>query len=185
MTLRSIPNAITVARLVMAPPLLWLLLGGHYLAALWLAMLAGLSDALDGFLARRFGWRSILGGILDPIADKLLMSVCFFGLWWTGNLPTWLVAVVLVRDLVILVGAFFWWRLKGAFEAAPSGISKMTTLVQITLIVLVLAHLAGTDLALSWLPPLLLATAAMTLASGVDYVVRYGLLAWHVYRSKQ
>ena len=185
MTLSWIPNAITIARMVVALPLLWLLVNGHYLPAFWLAVAAGASDGIDGFLAQRFGWRSVLGGVLDPIADKLLMSVCFLGLWWSLNLPTWLVAVVLIRDLVIVLGAFFWWRLVGTFTPAPTGISKMTTLIQIVLIALMLAHLAGMDFAQSWVPPLMLATAAMTVASGGDYVVRYGSRAWRVYRSKQ
>ena len=83
MNLSWIPNAITIARMVMALPLLWLLVNGHYPQAFWLALVAGASDALDGLLAQRFGWRSALGGLLDPIADKLLMSVCFLGLWWS------------------------------------------------------------------------------------------------------
>ena len=115
-------------------PLLWLLMHEHYAQAFWLALVAGASDALDGFLAKRFGWQSVLGGILDPIADKLLLSVCFFGLWWSGHLPTWLVALVLGRDLVILLGAFAWWRLLGSFKPAPSGISKCTTLTQLVLV---------------------------------------------------
>ncbi len=185
MTLSWIPNAITIARMVVALPLLWLLIAGHYPQAFWLALAAGASDALDGFIAQRFGWRSVLGGVLDPIADKLLMSVCFLGLWWTFNLPTWLVAVVLIRDAVIVLGAFCWWRLTGAFTPAPTGISKMTTLLQIALITIMLAHLAGMDLAQSWVPPLVLATAAMTVLSGGDYVVRYGSKAWGFYRSRQ
>lgn len=185
MTLSWLPNAITITRMVMALPLLWLLMNGHYPQAFWLALLAGASDALDGFIAKRFGWRSVIGGVLDPIADKLLLSVCFFGLWWSGHLPSWLVAVVLIRDLVILFGAYIWWRLVGSFKPAPSGISKMTTLAQIVLIALVLAHLASFDIAQAWVPPLMLATAAMTLVSGGDYVVRYGLRAWRAKRSRQ
>jgi cardiolipin synthase len=159
-------------------PLLWLLMRGQYAPAFWLLVLAGASDALDGIIARHFGWRSELGGILDPIADKLLLSVCFFGLWWSAHLPTWLVAVVLGRDLVILLGAWAWWRLVGAFKADPSGISKVTTLSQLVLVGLLLARLSGHDVARDWLPPIVLATAGVTVASGVDYVVRYGLLAW-------
>jgi cardiolipin synthase len=185
MTLAWIPNAITVARMVMALPLLWLLMNAHYPQALWLALFAGATDALDGFIAKRYGWRSVLGGILDPIADKLLLGVCLFGLWWSQNLPTWLVAVVLLRDLVVLLGALAWWRLNGSLEPAPSGISKVTTLTQIVLVALVLAHLAGFDLAQAWVPPLVLATAAITLISGGDYVLRYGLRAWRLSRSRR
>jgi cardiolipin synthase len=185
MTPSSLPNAITIARLVVSLPLLWLLMNGHFPQAFWLAIIAGASDALDGFLARRFGWRSVLGGILDPIADKLLISVCFFGLWWTQHLPTWLVAVVMIRDVIILVGAYTWWRMNDAFEAEPTGISKMTTVTQLVLIALVLAHLAGYEFLQDWAPPLMLATAAITVVSGGDYMVRYGLRAWHLHRSRR
>lgn len=180
MTPSSIPNAITIARLVVSLPLLWLLMNGYFPQAFWLALVAGASDALDGFLARRFGWRSRVGAILDPIADKLLVSVCFFGLWWTGQLPTWFFCVVIGRDVVILLGSFVWWRLNGSFEAAPTMISKLTTLAQLVLIALMLAHLAHLDMAQPLVPPLLLVTAAVTVASGVDYVVRYGLRAWRL-----
>ena len=173
-----LPNAITLARVLACLPLLWLLMRGQYVPAFWLAIAAGASDALDGILAKQFGWESQLGGILDPIADKLLLSVCYFGLWWTGYLPTWLMAVVLGRDVVILLGAFAWWRLIGAFTPDPSGISKVTTLTQLVLVALVLARLAGFDLPQSWVPPLVLATAAITVVSGLDYVLRYGVRAW-------
>lgn len=185
MTPSSIPNAITIARLVVSLPLLWLLMNGNFAPAFWLALVAGASDALDGFLARRFGWRSALGGVLDPIADKLLVSVCFFGLWWAGELPTWMLAVVIGRDVIILLGAFVWWRLNGSFEAAPTTISKLTTLAQLVLIALMLAHLAHIDAAHMLVQPLMLATAAVTLASGGDYVLRYGLRAWRMRGGKQ
>ena len=182
MTPAQIPNAITIARMVMALPLLWLLAEERFTQALWLALVAGASDALDGFLAKRYGWQSVLGGILDPIADKLLLSVCFFGLWWSAHLPTWLVAIVLVRDLVIVAGAFAWWRLTGSIKAAPTGISKLTTLMQLVLVAMVLAHLAGLDIAPGWVQPLMLATAGVTLVSGLDYVLVYGKRAWRAKR---
>ena len=92
MTRAQLPNALTVSRMVMALPLLWLLASARWQAALVLALVAGATDVLDGFLAKRYGWQSVLGGILDPIADKLLLSVCFLGLWSSGQLPTWIVA---------------------------------------------------------------------------------------------
>jgi cardiolipin synthase len=175
-----IPNAITLARVVASLPLLWLLMRGQFAPAFWLALIAGASDALDGIIAKQFGWQSVLGGILDPIADKLLLSVCFFGLWWNQVLPTWLLVVVLGRDVVILLGAWAWWRLIGAFTPEPSGISKVTTMSQLLLVGLVLAHLAGYDFAPTWHAPLMLATAGVTMVSGVDYVVRYGARAWRL-----
>lgn len=174
MTSNQLPNAITIARMVMALPLLWLLMNAQYRPAFGLAIIAGATDALDGFLAKRYGWQSELGGLLDPIADKLLLSTCFFGLWWSGLLPGWLVSVILLRDLVILVGARAWWRLEGQFRAEPSGLGKATTLSQLVLVAMVLARPAGFAIFPGWIPPLALATAAITLLSGVDYVLRYG-----------
>jgi cardiolipin synthase len=178
MTPSQLPNAITVGRMVMALPLLWLLMNANYRPAFVLAVIAGASDGLDGLLAKRFGWQSDLGGLLDPLADKLLLSVCFFGLWWSGLLPTWLVAVVLARDAIIVAGAWAWSRLEGGFKAEPSGISKATTLAQLLLIALVLAQPAGLHLWPDWIPPMALATAAITVLSGLDYVLRFGRRAW-------
>ena len=178
MNWRWIPNAITLARVLASLPLFWLLEHKQFAPAFWLAVAAGLSDALDGIIAKRYDWQSLLGGVLDPIADKLLLNACFVGLWWTGQLPAWLVGLVLGRDLVILVGAFAWWRLIGAFTPEPSGISKATTLVQLLLVVMVLSLLAGHPVASNWIPPLAFATGLVTLVSGLDYVVRYGARAW-------
>ncbi|MGH8030463.1 MAG: CDP-alcohol phosphatidyltransferase family protein [Arenimonas sp.] len=185
MSLRWLPNAITIARMVLALPLLWALATAQFALAFWLAVVAGVSDAADGWLARRFTWASHAGSLLDPLADKLLLGVCFAGLWWSQQLPTWLVVLVLARDVVIVAGALVWWRALGPFEAAPTRLSKINTLMQIVLVAAVLADAAftgslpaGTDragpLPLVWLQALLLACAALTLASGLDYVIRYG-----------
>jgi cardiolipin synthase len=185
MSLRWVPNAITVGRMVLALPLLWALATGQFLLAFWLAVVAGASDAVDGWLAKRFRWDSRSGGLLDPLADKLLLGVCFVGLWWSQRLPTWLVVLVLARDVVIVAGALAWWRTLGPFDAAPTRLSKLNTVLQVGLVVAVLADAAFTGslppgagragpLPLVWLQALLLACAALTLASGVDYVVRYG-----------
>jgi cardiolipin synthase len=176
MNWRWIPTAITVSRVLAALPLFWLLKTQAYEPAFWLAVAAALTDALDGIIAKGFGWQSWLGGVLDPIADKLLLAACFIGLW-LHPLPTWLVALVLGRDLVILAGALAWWRLVGSFTPEPSGISKATTLVQLMLVAMVLALLAHHPVAADWIPPVVLATGAVTLVSGLDYVVRYGAKA--------
>lgn len=184
MRLNWLPNAITAARMVLTVPLLWLLAIGAYLPAFWLALVAGLSDGVDGYLARQFDWSSALGGVLDPVADKLFVSVCYFGLWWSGHLPGWLVALVFSRDVVIAAGGFAWWQLSGAFEAAPSRLSKFNTAIQIVLVACVLANLALYRLPHDWLTALMLATAGLTVASGLDYVIRYGLRAKRDYGSK-
>ncbi len=180
----QIPNAITITRMVVALPLLWLLAGEHFREALVLALIAGASDLLDGFLAKRYGWQSVLGGILDPIADKLLLMVCFVGLWWSEHLPTWLVATIFLRDLTVGLGAFAWWKWAGSIRPAPTGISKVTTLSQLVLVALVLAQLSGFDFAPTWIGPLMLATAAITVVSGLDYVIVYCLRAWRGQRGR-
>ena len=177
MTWSWIPNAITLGRVLASLPLFWLLIHEYYSAALWLAIAAGLSDALDGVLAKGMGWESTLGGVLDPIADKMLLTACYLGMW-KAPLPTWLVAVVIGRDIVILIGAAVWWRIVGAFRPEPSGISKATTATQLVLAALVLSHLAGHEFGKQWVPGLALATAALTVVSGLDYVLSYGVRAW-------
>ena len=186
MSLRWLPNAITIGRMVLALPLLWALTTAQFALAFWLAVVAGASDAVDGFLAKHFRWDSPAGGLLDPLADKLLLGVCFVGLWWSAHLPAWLVALVLGRDVVIVAGAMVWWRTLGPFTAAPTQLSNFNTLLQIGLVAAVLADAAFAGslpagagrstgpLPLVWLQALLLACAALTTASGVDYVVRYG-----------
>ena len=187
MRLRWIPNAITLARLVLALPLLWLLVRGRFFEALCLAVVAGLSDGLDGFLAKRYDWRTALGGVLDPIADKVMLMACFFGLWWSLQIPGWIVALVFARDLVIVAGAFAWWRVIGTFKPSPSPVSKANTALQILLVALLLVALVARAVALPidrGCRAMLLAVAVLTVASGADYVIRYGTRAIRAHRSK-
>ena len=178
MKLRHLPNAITGLRLAMAPVLLWVLWAGYFPEALWLAVVAGASDALDGLLAKRFGWQSRLGSLLDPAADKLLLASAFVGLLLAGALPAWVVGLALARDLVIVTGAAVWWRLAGPFDGEPSWLGKATTVAQIALVLACMVDLAGWDVPVNRLIDGILAVAFLTFVSGVDYVVRYGAKAW-------
>lgn len=179
---RHLPNAITGLRLAMAPVLLWLLWAGHFQAALVVALVAGASDLVDGFLAKRFGWQSRLGSLLDPIADKLMLGLAVLGLWLAAMLPAWLVGLVLVRDLVIVTGALAWWRVGGPFDGKPTLLGKLCTLSQLGLVLLCLLELAGWVLPLQARKEAVIAVALLTFSSGVDYVVRYGVLAWQAKR---
>lgn len=174
---RHLPNALTILRLAMAPALPWLLAIGETRAALWVALVAGLSDALDGWLAKRFGWQSRLGSLLDPLADKLMLGLGALGLWLAGALPGWLLLLIAGRDVVIVAGAIAWWRLAGPFDGAPSLLSKGTTVAQVLLVLAGLLGLAGV-LPMPLPAAALAAVAALTLASGLDYVIRYGVRAW-------
>lgn len=179
MQARDIPNLITFLRLLLVPPIVVALLTGHYTLALTLFIIAGLSDALDGFLAKTFHWTSRLGGLLDPIADKLLLVSCYLALTWQGLLPVWLTAVVIGRDLVILSGAILYNALIERVEAAPSVISKINTLSQLLLVVAVLFNYGAQVLPTGWLDLLVHGVFATTLLSGADYVWTWGWRAWN------
>ncbi len=177
MNWRHLPNAITGLRLAMAPLLLWLLWANHFQTALAVALVAGISDLVDGFLAKRFGWQSRLGSLLDPIADKLMLGLALVGLWLVAMLPAWLVGLVLVRDLVIVAGAAAWWRLGGPFDGEPTLLGKLCTLSQVALVLLCLVELAGWPLPLQVRLEAILLVALLTFFSGIDYVIRYGVRA--------
>ena len=182
MNLRHLPNAITGLRLAMAPLLLWLLWSRHFQLALGVALVAGASDLLDGFLAKRFGWQSRLGSLLDPIADKLMLGLAMLGLWLVAMLPGWLVGLVLVRDLVIVAGALAWWRVGGPFDGKPTLLGKLSTLAQLALVLVCLVELAGWLLPLQVRKETLIVAALLTFVSGMDYVIRYGVIAWQAKR---
>lgn len=143
----------------------WLLVTGHVQGAFWLFVLAGVSDAVDGFLAKRFGWQTTLGAYLDPLADKLLIVSVFVAMGVLGELPSWIVIAVVSRDILILLGVILSWLIGDPIQIRPSIISKANTTAQIVLAAAVLAD-EGFDLGLSdarhvltWL------TAALTMAS--------------------
>ena len=168
---RYLPNAITLARIALVAPLVWLIANHRFEAALIIVAVAGASDALDGLLAKRYGWQSWLGGVLDPLADKLLLVACFVSLDLAGAIPDWLMWLVVGRDLVIAAGATAYHFLIGRVVPQPSLLSKITTFIQIVCALALLLKLSGLlplpdsiDETLIWL------TALATAASGVHYV---------------
>jgi cardiolipin synthase len=167
---RDIPNLICVVRILLVPPIVVLMLRGEFALVLALFALAGASDGLDGFLARRYDWGSRLGAILDPLADKLLMVCTYATLGWMGLLPLWLVVIVLGRDVVIVAGALAYHRLCRGIEMAPSRISKANTLFQILLVLLVMVAPLGLALPEWVMAGMLTVVAWTTLLSGGNYV---------------
>lgn len=143
LALRDLPNVLTVTRMLLVAPLVYLLLTEHYGSALMLALVVGFSDWLDGALARRFGWQSEFGGMLDPLADKLMMISLFATLAWLDALPWWLFGLAVLRDLVIVAGGLFYHYRVERFHAEPTRLSKFNTLAQLVLSWTVLTHLAG------------------------------------------
>jgi len=170
---RHIPNLLCILRMVAVIPLVWLLVDGAYQYALALFFLAGFTDGLDGFLAKRFDWRSHLGGILDPLADKLLLVSSFAALAWIGLAPAWLFVVVMVRDLVIVSGASAYRLLIGPFEASPTLISKINSAGQMLYVLLVLVAAAVPFPARALLDAIGWLVLATTLASGLHYVASW------------
>lgn len=140
----QIPNIITVVRLLLIPPVVWALLNESYVLGFWLFFIAGFSDGVDGFLARTFQWQSRFGAALDPVADKLLMVLTFFCLSWQGLIPWWLFGAVLLRDLIIVGGAFAYQWFTQNLEMHPLMLGKLNTLLQIVVVMVVLLH-AGFD----------------------------------------
>lgn len=174
MSWRHLPNTLTGLRLLLAPLLVAAIVQGRPRQALVLLLLAAISDALDGFLARRFGWQSRLGGLLDPLADKLLLNACFLGFWWIEALPGWLFLLILLRDVVIVAGAYAYHRLIQPLKAAPSLLGKLNTLLQILLGLALLLQL-GYGWPSSQATAIGIWTVAVVAAaSGVEYVMRWG-----------
>jgi len=171
---RDIPNIITALRFLLVPPVVILLLQERFTAALIVFGVAGLSDGLDGFLARRFDWRSRLGGIMDPLADKLLVVSSFVTLGWLGLIPAWLVLLVILRDLVIIAGATFYHMRIEQFEAEPSVASKLNTVAQVLLVLAVLYSSGIQTLPVMLMDVLLYGVLVTTLWSGFDYVWTWG-----------
>ena len=177
MNLRQLPNAITCVRILLVLPLVWGLHVGDYRMTLAIALAAGASDALDGWMAKHFGWQTWLGSVLDPIADKLLLDASFIGLWLAGAIPGWLAALVVGRDVVIIVGASTYHFLIGRVEGKPTLLSKTTTVAQIVMVLALLVGLAWRPLPANVSIAMALAIAGLTFASGIDYVVRWSLRA--------
>lgn len=166
----SIPNLITLGRVILVPVVFWLLVSGRIQAAFVLFVIAGISDAIDGFLAKRFGWQTELGAYLDPLADKLLIVSIFIALGVLGELPSWLVIAVVSRDILIVMAVVLSWLLDNPVHIKPLIVSKANTLAQIVLAAAVLAD-EGFGLGIeTWRMVLVWSTAALTVASLVAYM---------------
>jgi cardiolipin synthase (CMP-forming) len=166
----TIPNFITLGRVFLVPVIFWLLVSGRVQAAFWTFVVAGISDGVDGYLAKRFDWASELGAYLDPLADKLLVVSIFIAMGVRGELPSWLVIAVVSRDVLIVIAIILAWLFSVPVRIKPFAISKANTLAQLLLASTVLADV-GFGLGLTnlrwWL---IWITAALTFASLAAYM---------------
>jgi cardiolipin synthase len=178
LNLGHLPNAISLLRMVLVWPTLWALLDDRYGLALILFAVSGASDGLDGYLAKRYGWTTRLGAILDPLADKTLLVGTYVTLAWLGAIPVWLTAVVVARDVVIVTGAVGYHLVVGRFDLAPSWLSKLNTLGQLVLVIAVMAHHGLFPLPEALVDLLVYGVLVTTVLSGADYVFTWGRRAW-------
>ena len=174
----DLPNILTAFRFLLVPLVVFYLLDHKFGPALFLFALAGFSDALDGFLARRYQWTSRVGALMDPLADKLLMVSSYLALGWLGLLPYWLVGLVILRDLVIVTGAIIYNARIEKVEADPSVVSKLNTLAQVMLVLSVMFSHAIQALPVLWIDALIYSVLVTIVWSGMGYVWTWGRRAW-------
>ncbi len=171
--LSSLPNLITLARLLAVPVMVWLIVSGQWTAAFWLFVGAGISDGIDGYIAKRFDAESELGSYLDPIADKVMLVCVFITLGIANEIGAWLVIIIVSRDALIVGGTILSQIVERPIKMKPLFISKINTVAQIVLAAVALANLGlgwsdiGQVMALEY------TVAATTLASGALYLVQW------------
>ena len=167
----NIPNMITLGRLLAVPVTVWLILNDFIFAAFWLFVAAGISDAIDGFLAKRWNQVTEFGAYLDPLADKALLASVFITLGVQGHLESWLVILVVFRDVMIVGAVVLFQTMVRSLEMDPLFISKVNTLAQIILAALVLgAEGYNVDMGL-FMEMMIGIVAVTTMASGLSYLV--------------
>jgi cardiolipin synthase len=171
---RQIPNLLTTLRLLLAVPLCLLILAREFESVLWVALVAGLSDGVDGWLARKLDAASRYGAIADPLADKLMLSGAYPCLAAVGLLPWWLALLVIGRDLVIVAGALAYHALYGSYAMSPSVPGKLSTFLQILFALALLLQQVYPSLPATVLSSLLYIVVFATIFSGVHYVWVWG-----------
>ncbi|RAI41790.1 CDP-alcohol phosphatidyltransferase family protein [Rhodoplanes roseus] len=164
----NLPNIVTIVRILLVPVLVWAIAAGEMRLAFLLFVAAGVSDAVDGFLAKRFGMTTDFGAHLDPLADKMLIIAIFVGLGWFGRIPLWLVILVVSRDIMIIGAVTLTMLLGKPIKVRPLWISKLNTVVQIVFASLVLAAL-GFDFDAQPLQAIIMYTVAATTLLSIGF----------------
>jgi len=172
--MHHLPNIISFLRIILVAPIVWALLNNHYDLAVILFVIAGISDGVDGFLAKRFDWTSRFGGVLDAIADKLLLVSTFICLWLLAVFPLWLVALIIIRDVLIVGGGVIYNLKVEKFIAEPSVMSKLNTLLQIVLATVGVLSLGLLNVSAVMIDVLSWAVAITVVVSGFGYANTWG-----------
>jgi cardiolipin synthase (CMP-forming) len=169
----SIPNLITLGRILLVPVVVWAITAGQMQIAFVLFLAAGISDAVDGFLAKRFGMATELGAYLDPLADKAMLVSIYVALGITEAVPRWLVILVVSRDIMIVSAVILSWVVDKPVPLKPLLVSKLNTVAQIVLALVVMAALAYSFDAHIAVLALTALVAALTLVSIAFYVAEW------------
>jgi len=170
----NLPNILSFARLLSVPVAIMLMLDGRFALCFWIFVAAGVTDAVDGWIAKTFNARTEFGAYLDPLADKALVVSTYVMLGWLGHIPGWLVVLVVFRDVLIIGGAMVAYVILGDFHSRPLWISKINTAVQIALVGMVLARL-GIAVGHPVIDQVLVhVAAATTVLSGAAYLWQWG-----------
>ena len=170
----NLPNFITIVRLALVPLLAWLLVERSYGAAAIVFSAAALSDALDGYIARRYALASAFGATLDPVADKLAMFTATVLLAWQHELPLWLAVAVVLRDVVIVAGVIAYRVLIGALQMTPTQLSKVNTTLEFAVLLCTMAAAAGWIPDGLWLEVAFVVVGVTVVLSGAQYVWVWG-----------
>ncbi len=165
----TVPNLITTIRIILVPIFIIYLLDDRFLEALCVFVIAGISDGVDGLIARVFNQKSRLGAFLDPLADKILLVAAFVVLAVQGHIPSWLAVIVISRDVLILLGVLILFLSQENLQIRPSIFSKITTCLQLGAVFLVLAK-NHFQLFSEYMLPIYWLTAIMTIISGLHYI---------------
>ena len=172
MSLSSVPNALSILRIILTVPVVVTLLNHYYYLAIILFLISGITDALDGWIAKRFSYQTRLGSILDPMADKLLLVGSFITLFIIDLLPLWLLLLVFLRDVIIVAGTVGYFLGTNAAKdelLSPSNLSKFNTVLQIALVLFLVATQIY-PVAVQWTNIFLIVVATSTVLSGADYI---------------
>jgi cardiolipin synthase len=167
----QLPNFLTLLRIVMVPIIIVLLNQSEYSLALFVFTLAGITDGLDGWIAKRYQLESALGAMLDPIADKLLLVSTYTMLAVLGDIPFWLLVLVLFRDILIVGGYWLLVAMDKKVKIHPIWLSKINTFFQILLVVLVLVHQSGWLVLVNIISASVAVVVLTTLSSGISYML--------------
>ncbi len=173
----QLPNVITSIRLLLLIPLSFFLVAENYQSALIIFFIAGVSDALDGFLAKRYNWVSRFGSILDPIADKALLVITMAILTLNQKISGLLFACVAIRDIYIITGAYFYYKQIGPFNMQPSLISKFNTFAQILMVTLILVSLGYRQIS----EPVISSLVFLVYLTVISSTLHYSFVWWRKY----